>query len=319
MKVFVHIDSFSTYIGNGGFVVLTSLANELGKMGMEVYLFDPLDKLTFKRLDWLSLPETHFKIARAEEVLKDNPKNYRLITAWLRTLPNRFRNESLRYLESSELLREGHESERAFLLRNKVKIANLHSHLNHYYNSLGFKDVINLDVWIRNDVKYRGFKLQNSVGIQLERRIDKVARALSKVGIKLHSWDNYAIFKKRSLIICNGKYKRVIEKMNLADFFIHNPYPSPHIKLFKGETFGLPLFEAMACGCVCIARRHEGIKFLEGTIPLVDTIYEANEKLIDLMNNEKEKEKIRFESLTFIEENYRFDSKRKEAIEKWLE
>ena len=107
--------------------------------------------------------------------------------------------------------------------------------------------------------------------------------------------------------------------MQLADFFIHNPQPSPHIRLFKGETFGLPLFEAMACGCVCIARRHEGIRFLEGTIPLVKTMDEVNEILIQLMNNENEKEEIRSRSLSFINENYRFDDERKKAIRRWLD
>jgi len=75
----------------------------------------------------------------------------------------------------------------------------------------------------------------------------------------------------------------------------------------------------MACGCVCIARKHEGIKFLNGIIPLVENMQEAKEILTQLINNKEEKEEIRNKSLTFIEKNYRFDEERKNAILRWLE
>jgi len=321
MKIFIHIDHFSTYVGNGGFIVLTNLANELGKMGYDVYLFDPRDKLNYKMLDWLSLPEVNFKITKTKDVLTSNPNDYRLITAWLRTLPYQFRNENLRYLESSELIRKARMAEIGYLLKYNIKVANLHSHLNHYYINIGLKNIIALDVWIRSDVKFRGerFKINNCIGIQLEARRDKIARLLSKVGIKLYKWDRYTRFRRMPIIICNGKYREVIDKMNRSDFFIHNPQPSPHITIFKGETFGLPLFEAMACGCICIARKHEGIKFLEGKIPLVKNMDEALEMLNYLMSNKEEKEEIRTRSISFIEENYRFNEERKKAIERWLE
>ena len=313
MKVFIHIDSKSTYIGNGGFLVLTNLANELGKLGYETYLFDPKDKITHKKLEWLSLPEKHFRITKSKKILQNRPKDYRLITAWLRTLPEKYRNESLRYLESSELLREGHEPERNFLLKNNIKIANLHKNLTHIYNSLGIRNMINIEVWIRNDVKYYGQeKIKNSVGIQLEKQ--RFLKIFTR-----YDWSRYSLFKNKNIIICNGTYQEVIYKMNKADLFIHNPKPSPHIGIFKGETFGLPLFEAMACGCVCIARKHEGIKFLNGIIPLVESMQEAKEILTQLTNNKEEKEEIRNKSLTFIEKNYRFDEERKNAILRWLE
>jgi len=290
-------------------------------MGYEAYIFDPMDKISYKSLEWLSLPERHFKIAKTKEILNSNPEDHRLITMWLKTLPERFRNESLRYLLGGELFRVGHERERKFLLENNIKIAILHRHLKTYYEKIGFRNFIELETWIRSDVKYKGknFKKPNSVGIQLEYRIDFIARLLSKVGIKMYDWSRYSQFIDENTIICNGKYGEVIEAMQKADFFIHNPRPSPQIKMFKGETFGLPLFEAMACGCVCIARKHDGIRFLEGNVPLVENMDDALKMLKYLMSNKEEKEEIRMRSIDFIEENYRFNRERKKAIERWLE
>jgi len=311
MKVYIHIDSNSTYVGNGGLIVLSNLASKLQDMGYEVYLFDQANRLKKKNLEWVGL-NRQIPIIRTDKIELNS--NARIVTNWLKTLPRKFwRPKTIRFLESSELLRNGHEAEREWLIKNNVKIANLHRHLNSIYESLGIKNMINLDVWIREDVKYYGVKkINNSVGIQLEkRRILKI--------FKIYDWKRYGLFRDENLIVCNGTYKEVIKAMNLADFYIHNPKPSPHISIFKGETFGLPLFEAMACGCICIARRHLGIDFLKDTIFLVENMQEAKKKLESIKNLGKlEKDKIRCSNIKFIEENFRFDKKRKEAIQEWL-
>jgi len=311
MKVYIHVDSNSTYVGNGGFVTLSNLALRLIDMGYEVYMFDQNNQLNYKMFDWLCL-DRKIPIIKTWNITLDDDS--RVITSWLRTLPDKFRNPSfLRFLESSELIRNGHELEREFIIKNNVKVANLHRNLNDLYCRLGIRNIVNLEVWIRDDVKFIGKeKIENSVGIQLEKkRIFKI--------FSIFDWSGYEKFKEWQVIICNGNYRQVIDKMNMADFFIHNPKPSPYIKIFKGETFGLPLFEAMACGCVCIARKHEGIKFLDGIIPLVENMQEAKEILIQLKNDKKEKEEIRNKSLAFIEKNYRFNDERRNAILRWLE
>jgi len=312
MKIYIHIDSKSTYIGNGGLITLTNLAAKLIEMGYETYLFDQNNTLTHEKIRWVDLDNMP-PITKTNQIRLDSSS--RIITCWLRTLPYRLRNpRNLRFLESSELLRKGHEAEREWLIKNKVKIANLHRHLKSLYKLLGVTDIIDLDVWIREDVKQYGniARLENSVGIQLEKK------TVLKF-FKIYDWSRYELFRNENLIICNGTYRQVISKMNMADFFIHNPRPSPHIPYFRGETFGLPLFEAMACGCVCIARKHEGIKFLDGIIPLVEDMQEAKEILNQLKNDKEEKEEIRIKSLSFIEENYRFNEERRNAILRWLE
>lgn len=319
MKIFIHINASSTYIGNGGFVVLTNLANELALIGYDVSVFDQQDRLNLKMFEWLSLPECNFAIVNVDEIIHSNPNDYRLITTWLKRLPMKLRNDSLRYLETSELLRVGHDEERGYLLKNTVKIANPHRALKSYYHNMGFKNIIDFDVWIRNDACNDRPKISGSVGIQLERNQGKIARILSRLGIARYNFKRYNHFKNHDLIFCNGTYAKVLENMKKADFFIHNPQPSPHITMFQGEAFGLPLFEAMACGCVCIAKEHRGISFLRGTIPVVDSTDEACEVLENLMADLDEKEKIRERSVEFIERNYRFNETRKQAIKELLE
>jgi len=310
LKVYVHVDSKSTYVGNGGFLILANLAVKLLEMGYETYMFDQWHMLEPADFKWLSLSR---KIPISKEIEINN--NTRIITSWLKTLPQNLRNaQVLRFLETSELLRNGHEAEREWLIKHGVKIANLHRHLKDLYESLGLRNIIDLDVWIREDVKrYPEIKKkENSVGIQYERR-----RILKFFYI--YDQNRYGQFTSEKIIVCNGTYEQVIERMNKADFFVHFPRPSSQISLFKGETFGLPLFEAMACGCVCIARRHRGINFLENVF-LVDNMKEAREVLqvLKSSNLKNMKEKIRSRSMKFIEENFRFDNKRKEAIQEWL-
>jgi len=311
MRVYIHIDSNSTYVGNGGFVVLSNLALKLIDMGYEVYMFDQNNRLKPKMFNWLCLDRSIPIIKTWDIILGDD---CRVVTSWLRTLPNKFRNPRfLRFLESSELIRDGHEAEREFIIKNDVKLANLHRNLNDLYYRLGIKNMVNLEVWLRDDVKFNGgAKIENSVGVQLEKK--RVFRLFS-----VFDWSRYERFTKENIIVCNGDYRQVIDRMNMADFFIHNPKPSPYISYFSGETFGLPLFEAMACGCVCIARRHRGIDFLDDIIILVDDMVEAERWLNRLKEDRELKEEIRERSVRFIEENYRFDDYRRRVIEEWLE
>lgn len=51
--VFVHIAAGGTHLGNGGFLMLTNLANELAAMGYETFVFDQEDRLKWEDFSWL--------------------------------------------------------------------------------------------------------------------------------------------------------------------------------------------------------------------------------------------------------------------------
>lgn len=314
MKVFVHIDAYGTYIGNGGFLLLTDLANRLANMGYDVNVFDAQNRLKGTHFAWLSMKEVKFGIVKARQV-KNEDAPFRVVSAWLKALPISLR-KNLRYLESSELIRQGKQKERQYLIDNKVKIANLHPYLAPFYEKLGIHDMINFPIWVDDRAKEDSWKTPNSIGIQLEQK-----HSFFKLWKRYDTSPYLPLYQQfeDTIILCNGSYTNVLRKMKQADFYVHFPEPSPHIQLFKGETLGRPLFEAMACDCVSIARKHEGIGFLQGIIPLVSSMNEAVSILKGLMVDEENKDAIRTRSLKLIKENYRFDSSREQAIRKWLE
>ena len=98
MKVYIHVDSNSTYVGNGGFVTLSNLALRLIDMGYEVYMFDQNNQLNYKMFDWLCL-DRKIPITKTWNITLDNDS--RVITSWLRTLPDKFRNPSFCLLYTS--------------------------------------------------------------------------------------------------------------------------------------------------------------------------------------------------------------------------
>jgi glycosyltransferase involved in cell wall biosynthesis len=81
--------------------------------------------------------------------------------------------------------------------------------------------------------------------------------------------------------------------------------------MFQGETTGTSLFEAMACGCVCVARRHEGNKFLESVIPLVNREKDIAPIIKRLRASPKERDQIRNKSFAVVEQRFRLNDEKK--------
>jgi hypothetical protein len=72
----------------------------------------------------------------------------------------------------------------------------------------------------------------------------------------------------------------------------------------------------MACGCCCVAKRHDGNKFLDGIIPLVETLDEAIETIRKM--TDEEKEQYRRQGLEQIAKRHRFDEEKADRMEEFL-
>lgn len=324
--VYLHITFVGTYIGNGGFVMLANLANELADLGYSVRIFDHKDRLRLTDFNWLCFNKMNFEIVPSYLVfgggLNDND---RILTSWISPLlPNRYDSNKhndiilnhtlvpyLRYWCQSELLRDRYDYSAHFVLRHCDKIAINNHYLNNYYEEKGFKEIFFIDNWIQHDLfNYNSIqkKINNSIGYQLSPNF--------------FDREYYYFIKskfKSNIISCNGSREEVSRKMKISDFFIFAENPSPAIGTFKGQTFGLSLYEAMACGCVCVGIKHEGNRHLNDVMALFENIDEAIEYLKEIAANPLEKERIREKSLEYIQEHYIFNDERKKAIEELLE
>lgn len=138
-------------------------------------------------------------------------------------------------------------------------------------------------------------------------------------------------FPDRELILCEAyKSAEVGKKMRQSDIFVYFNrfrYAGDHQLIYRpdlnqqcdlplGEGFGLPLFEAMASGAVCAARRHEAIRHLDDVIPTGDSLKELIQKIEQLTSEQKEE--IRAQSKGIIEERYRLNKRKRDRINQFL-
>lgn len=314
-KIFVHIGTHGKpNVGNGGKVVLTNIANELGKMGYETYAFASEATFTWDSFKWLSHDKFHFKLATTKDFLSLDPNDYRIISCFIRDLdiPNDIK-KNIRYWDMSEVFRNNCQKSKRYVIENYEKIAICNPHLESWYRKIGFKGtIIPLTNWINNLFYWNDEpKIENSVGWQKDMSNPKV-----NVGKYLAHAD---LGRNVVVIPCHGNHKEVATKMRKADFFVFWGHHCSVITIFKGEIFGLPMYEAMASGCVVVARRHEGNKFMKDVLPLVNKPSEIARVLKRLMENPEEKENIRAKSLKCIEERFRFDEERRNNLRLFLE
>ena len=316
-EVFVHIDAISGRIGNGGFVMLTQLAHELSRMGFMVNVFDHLNRLPKANWEWLSDTETNFGIAQFESVLEE--KDTKIWSGWLDVLLDDnceliggIDSRRICYW-SGELMRNNLHKAREFINKHLKRIAITNATLQPYYERVFDGEIIPLDNWIRRDLfspEYRDEivawpRLSGTVAYQSDNFVFSIKEDLEALGMKIG--------------LAEGTQSQVACRMLGADYYIQWNRFSDAISMFEGETFGLSLFEAMACGCVPIARWHQGIDFLRGYIPMVWEI-ESIPKYIQVLEDDPGmKEQIRRHSRAIIETGFRFDQRRQDAITRMME
>jgi hypothetical protein len=307
--VFVHMDASGVSVGNGGFVMLSQLAQELGKMGYNVGVFDQRNRLEPEMTRWLSIEKEEFSIVDVESMTSGTAP---VISGWLAPIVSEIISyigvDRLRYWCNDEILRESQYNSRAIVLQLMDKIAINNKYLESIYrNDLGYRgEIVFLDNWVRSDHFHRD---------------ETVERREGSIGYQ-HDWNHEVVLPylgdSENIVWCTGYQKTVAEKMRQSDFFVFwNRHKDCYSVPLEGETFGLSLFEAMACGCLCLSRGHGGNRFLDGTVHLADDPKEIPSVLSSVKPG-RSKERIRARQWGLIEDRYRWDERRKNAVRRLL-
>jgi len=308
MKVFIHISDDSLYLGNGGARSQFHLAAACQEMGYETFVFGQNDLLKWPSFDWLSFPAwLDFDIVPMKYLAKQKG-DYRIVTSWLNRLTVGQAHllygldlAKMRYLERDELARGKYAGVARFVQRNFAVIGISNRALIPFY--IGFSKIIPIENWFGRDLFYYtpAKKIPGSIGFQGRNK------------------PQYQSIEKRfgRVIVCEGNQARVAGRMRRAEFFIYANPPKKSITLYSGEGFGNPLYEAMACGCIVLAVKHNGTAYLEDTIPLVHDVPEAM-TLIKILSEGKKRE-IREKSLALVEERFRLNDEKKRSIGRFLE
>jgi len=311
LKIFIHISDDSLYLGNGGIRSNTHLANACAEMGYETYVFGQKDKLTWKAFDWLSFPRLDFDVVPRASLSKQGG-DYRIVSSWLNRLmigQNRLVPEldvnKTRYLERDELARKKYAGVARFVQKNFPTIGITNRALIPFYSRMKFSKIIPIENWFRKGLFYYkpNLKIPKTVGFQGAKKAQY--QNLEKY---LDGW---------RLVPCEGNQARVAARMRRCEFFVYANPPKRSIILYSGEGFGNALYEAMACGCIVLAMKHNGTAYLKDTIPLVQDVPEAI-TLIKILSEQKKRE-IREKSLALVEERFRLNDEKKRNIERFLE
>ena len=300
MKVFIHISDDSLYLGNGGLRSNVHLAAACQEMGYDTYVFGQRDRLTWQKFHWLAWPKNDLDFDIASMDLIKQKGDYRIVTSWLnRLMVQKLDIEKTRYLERDELARGKYAHVAKFVQRNFAVIGISNRVLIPFYE--GFSEIIPIENWFRRDLFYytSDKKIPGTIGYQGARK------------------GEYKRLKHRSdVIVCEGNQARVAGRMRRAEFFIYANPPKKSITLYRGEGFGNALYEAMACGCIGLAVKHDGTEYLEDTIPLVRDVPDALALMKGL--SEQKKREIREKSLALVEKRFRLNDEKKQNIERFL-
>ena len=250
-RVFVHLDAAGAYMGNGGFLTLSQIANRLANMGYTVSVFDTNDALTSAQWDWCDLGHIWFDIARWGEVI-DPASDAVILTSWLANSLDHFKANPglitrMRYWCHDELLRKAYGASREFIIYNPIPVAVTNRHWCRHYQRYGIRVNMILPLWVRDiftpqpgdpPVESR----EQVLGFQMDVNGDKVTRKLWQAGI--------------SPLLCHGTQREVAAKMKQCRFFLQwNEFKD---LIEPGEGWGLSAYEAAQAGCIPLVRKHPG-------------------------------------------------------------
>ncbi|MHC4646777.1 MAG: glycosyltransferase family 4 protein [Planctomycetota bacterium] len=313
--VFIHAAAEGTYIGNGGFIMLNELGVQLQRMGYTVAFFDHLNRLRAPMWGWtgydvsVTVPFAHVKLV-------DAPIVTTWLYSWLDTLkqhPAIF--PRLRYWCSGELLRDDprYDESRIFIRQHVPEIAINNPSLAKWYSGMGITPRWEWTNWVRElftpdpDRREPG-----TIGYTPDLPFGNPKSEPDIVGDALR-----AVFGDEAIIPCVGTQAEVARAMQRCDLFLAWSDLWPLV-CGAGESFGLSAFEAMACGCAVIARRHCGNEvLLLDTVRLSTSLSSAIRRLMDYVVAGPPV--FSGYGTTFIEHNYRFDDQRRDAIRGYID
>lgn len=318
MRIYIHIPIPGIYVGNGGQVTLFALAHALLGMGHDVALFAPRPLPEPPVWDWLSHSRFPFERVTLADVLADT-SDYRAISLRLETLDPALRaalgngalawaRERLRYWCNDELLRDGPTFERCrefarLLPAEHIVVTN--PHLAWSYEQLGFRDVAGFEPWIPQMF-----------------HADPVVRVPGRVGYMPDNGpaDLLQAGGIANGFTCAGSRAEVAAQMRTCDWFVWWNGPK-YMVHFEGEGFGLSLYEAMASGCVVLPHTHAGNRHLRAIMPATVMPYDTLAQVCEAIRHTtpSDKEALRERQLALIERDYRWDRRRRQAIEEWLQ
>lgn len=347
MKIYTVFNTSGLNLGNGGFKMMVNFSQGASELGHDIYMVDPKDELSWGKLDWLARdPEAEFDFQIGR--FADAPAADRIVTPNVGPLLKNgeliadFETDQIRIWDHDEILTESNEMVTQWALENLSKIAVSNRNLEPLYHELGFENLIYLDNWLRKELFHPGDgsqQISEAVGYQSDStRSDKYHPYLAPI-IQRLPWYPESLkryrdeqtdltryepyqrlqkeFPNREVVLCETRHSEdMAEKMRQSDIYLFFGAEKKRLKKINGEGFGLPLFEAMACGCCCVAKRHDGNKFLDGIIPLVETLDEAIETIRKM--TDEEKEQYRRQGLEQIAKRHRFDEEKADRMEEFL-
>jgi hypothetical protein len=308
-RVYIHADPGGTYLGNGGFLCLTELSTRLEAMGYPVAFFDPTDSLTVEKWAWTGYPAP--ALTPWESVCHQPDENYAVITTWLYSWLNALNRQPqlfphIRYWCSGEILRDEprYDPVRQWLREHCQTIAINNPTFDPDYRLLDLNPQYRWTNWIR-DLFHANPR---------ERHEDWVGYQPDDNGYDIKSRLQQA-FGQENVVCCTGTQAEVAHKMRQCGAFLSWNKSWPLIA-GMGESFGLSTYEAMASGCLSVARDHCGS--LAGPA-WVDTIEDALLVLREFVRPFQGNNLRRIYQQTMIFNCYRWNEARERAVRGYID
>lgn len=313
--------------GNGGYVALAALYEKLAELGYTVYFFDLFSQIDTPtglidiRPESSYLSCENLMIVGTPFVRRDNAPKI-IISLWMtddfyKEIVANHWQDCFVFWEHGQLLRKGYEDKikpvLALLDKSGMPLLISNRYLEPVYKDhLNVRQISYFDCFVRDKLFYydESEKKPGMVGYQPEARPDQARLNESTLQVtdflKKHVEENMLLF-------CTGSHRNVAEKMRQCDIFFWHNLKNENQDLFVGESTGLSHIEALACGCVVIAKENYFTRQIYPRELLCSNLEQGLQKLNYLLSHPDEKTRLRTQCLE-IAKNYRFEGFGRERI-----